>query len=115
MDWFISARSDAKKLAHGRRLKLPSRFVLTRGKELLSSIQRIPDRNQYVNAEVIITGDLEDLGHPCFAPRFLITAKRLEQLKEVSLVNSSWVRYGCSWEGTRSNCKSAYFFRYFSM
>lgn len=54
--------------------------------ELLTSIQRLQDRKQYVKAEVIITGDLEDLGNPCFAPKFVITGKRLEQLTPFSLV-----------------------------
>ena len=58
----------------------------TSTEELLTSIQRLQDRKQYVKTQVIITGDLEDLGNPCFAPRFVITGKKLEQLTPVSLV-----------------------------
>lgn len=61
--------------------------------DLLTSIQRLQDRKQYVKAEVIITGDLEDLGNPCFAPKFVITGKRLAQLTPFSLVPFEPARY----------------------
>jgi hypothetical protein len=55
-------------------------------KELLTSIRTLPDRSQYLRAEVIIAGDLEDLGDPCFAPKFVIAAKTLHQLTPGVLV-----------------------------
>lgn len=54
--------------------------------ELLTSIRSLPDRNQYIKGQVIIKGDLEDLGNPCFAPKFVISAKTLQQLTPAVLV-----------------------------
>lgn len=54
--------------------------------ELLTSIRSLPERSQYLKAEVIVTGDLEDLGNPCFAPKFVIAAKTLQQLTPAILV-----------------------------
>jgi len=54
--------------------------------ELLTTIRSLPDRTQYLTAEVIISGNLEDLGNPCFAPKFVIAAKTLQQLTPAVLV-----------------------------
>ena len=58
----------------------------TAAKELLTSIRNLPDRKQYIRAQMIVEGDLEDLGAACFALRFVITAKTLQMLAPAVLV-----------------------------
>jgi hypothetical protein len=60
----------------------------TRADRLLNSIHELPDRSQYVKAEVVVTGRLEDLHRTCFGPRFIITAESLEQMSPASLLRT---------------------------
>jgi hypothetical protein len=55
-------------------------------RELLTSIRSLPNRSRYLKTEVIVSADLEDLGNPCFAPKFVIAARALQQLTPAVLV-----------------------------
>lgn len=52
--------------------------------DLLNAIGNLTSRNEYIKAEVLITGRFEDLGQHCFAPQFVMEATRLEQVSAAS-------------------------------
>jgi hypothetical protein len=45
----------------------------------------VPD-GATMRVRAIVTGCLEDLGHPCFAPRFRIRASKIEATSKIELV-----------------------------
>jgi len=59
-------------------------FELTpENQALLESVARLSSRREYVKAEVIVDGRIEDLKQRCFAPEFTIHVTRLEPLTPV--------------------------------
>ena len=63
--------------------------------DILTHIRSLPNRREYLKTEVTVVGDLNDLGNACFAPRFVIRAKRLQKLTPTTIVgfpsgNAQW-------------------------
>ena len=56
----------------------------SKAQEFLQNIRDVHSEGEYNKGEVIVSGEVEDLVQPCFAPRFVVYARDLKPVSEIS-------------------------------